>query len=111
MTVGACSSLPTLSGLSVRIALHAGPVFEVVDPITRRLNVYGAHVNRTARMEPVTVPGSVYVSEQFVGMLAAERIESGIPGNTAFAWDYVGQLSLAKNFGVQRVYQLRRVGS
>lgn len=101
-------SLP--NDLSVRIALHAGPVFEGRDPITRRDNFYGSHVNRAARIEPVTLPGCVYASGQFAAMLAVEQAaikqgaqEAGEP----FACEYVGTIALAKGFGPQAVYQVR----
>jgi class 3 adenylate cyclase len=47
--------LPT--DTTVRIGLHAGPVFPHLDPVTERPNFFGGHVNRAARIEPVTVPG------------------------------------------------------
>ena len=43
-------------GLQIRIALHAGPVFQAADALTGRQNLYGAHVNRAARLEPRTPP-------------------------------------------------------
>ena len=35
------------AAMSIRIALHAGPVFEGMDAITGRTNFFGSHVNRT----------------------------------------------------------------
>lgn len=103
--------LPTK--LSLRIGLHAGPVYEDKDPITGRVNYYGGHVNRAARIEPVTIPGRVYASEQFISLLASE--EAGLQLNAKekgehidFPWiyEYVGTLSLAKKFGEQKIYHL-----
>ncbi|OAN49881.1 hypothetical protein A6A04_18690 [Paramagnetospirillum marisnigri] len=101
--------------LSLRISLHAGPVFQATDPICGRPNFYGSHINRAARLEPVTVIGHVYATQQFVAVLTAEqsaaRSEAQNRGDDfveRFACEYVGVLSLAKDFGKQAVYHLRR---
>ena len=98
------------SHLTMRIALHAGPVFEEKDPFTNRKSFYGSHVNRAARIEPVTAPGCVYASEQFVAMLTMEQMRKhhNKLSRSEFACDYVGTLSLAKDFGPQAVYQIRK---
>ena len=96
--------------IAVRIALHAGPVFPGVDPFTGRKNLYGSHVNRAARLEPVTIPGQVYASEQFATMMMDEVSceAQGFASDVAETFEYVGILALAKGFGVQPVYRLRR---
>jgi class 3 adenylate cyclase len=101
--------------LNLRISLHAGPVFQATDPICGRTNFYGSHINRAARLEPVTVIGHVYATQQFVAVLTAEqsalRSEAQNRGEDfeeKFACEYVGVLSLAKDFGKQTVYHLRR---
>src|SRR5260370_17996085 len=43
-------------GLSMRIALHAGPVYPFLDPITHTVNYTGTHVSRPARIDPITPP-------------------------------------------------------
>lgn len=91
------------AGTSVRIALHTGPVFTAVDPVIRRRSFFGSHVTRAARIEPVTAPGSVYVSEQTAALLAAS-------GTREFACDYLGMLALAKGYGSGRLYRVRRSG-
>jgi class 3 adenylate cyclase len=85
--------------LSIRLGGHFGPVFEALDPVQGLTNFFGAHVSRTARIEPVTPPGEVYVTEQFAARLALE------PGG-AFACDYVGQVPAAKDYGTLRMYHL-----
>ena len=85
----------------IRLGLHAGPVFPSMDPIIGQQNFFGSHVNMAARIEPITPPGAVYVSEQFASLLVA----SGAPG---FACDYMGNVALAKGFGVHPIYRLRR---
>ena len=85
--------------LSLRIALHAGPIFEIMDPITERKDFTGVHVSRGARIEPKTPPGQVYASENFAALAAAQRI-------TDFRCEYVGQLPLAKGYGTFGTYHV-----
>jgi class 3 adenylate cyclase len=87
--------------VSLRIALHAGPVYQYEDPITGRRNYSGTHVSRAARIEPITPPGQVYASEAFAALAAAESVKS-------FACDYVGQQALAKSHGTLPTYHVRR---
>lgn len=86
--------------LNFRIALHAGPVFECRDPVTRRPTFVGTHVSRAARIEPVTPPGQVYASQSFAALAAAS-------GARGFACDYVGVVPLAKRYGSFPLYHLR----
>ncbi len=76
--------------LTMRIGLHAGPIFSYEDPITGYQNFTGRHTIRGARIEPVTLPGQVYASREFTALAAA-----------AFADDFtctpVGRVTLAKN--------------
>ena len=76
-------------GLNLRIALHAGPVYEFDDPITGNRSYSGTHVSRAARIEPITPPGQVYASEAFAALAAARKADG-------FTCDYVGQTPLAK---------------
>ena len=86
---------------AVRIALHAGAVYVGHDPIVGRDNYFGASVTRTARIEPITPPGSVYASEAFAASLAAE-------GGADYLLEYVGRLDLAKGYGESRIYRVGR---
>jgi len=99
--------------MSVRIGVHAGPVFEGTDPLTGLINYYGSHVNRAARLEGATLPGNVYASEQFAALLTAEQRAAWQTGSrgarpSTFACDYIGTLALPKDFGMQPTYHLRR---
>lgn len=101
--------------LGVRISLHAGPVYEAMDPFRGMLNYYGGHINRAARLEPVTVIGEIYTTEQFISFLIAEQsnkrseaFQRGQPFIEKFACKYVGNVSLAKGFGPQPIYHLKR---
>jgi len=88
-------------GLNLRIALHAGPVYEFDDPITGSRNYIGTHVSRAARIEPITPPGQVYASEAFAALSAAQRRRD-------FTCDYVGQTPMAKGYGTLPMYHVRR---
>jgi class 3 adenylate cyclase len=89
------------AGTSIRIGMHTGPVFPAQDPLVGRPGYFGSHVVRAARIEPVAAPGSIYVSAEFAGCLAAR-------GESGFATDYLGVLPLAKGFGEGALYRLRR---
>jgi class 3 adenylate cyclase len=86
--------------LNLRIALHAGPVYEFKDPITGRRNYSGTHVSRAARIEPITPPGQVYASEAFAALAAAQHTRT-------FNCNYVGQTPMAKGYGTLPVYHVR----
>jgi class 3 adenylate cyclase len=86
--------------LNLRIALHAGPVYEFNDPITKRISFSGTHVSRAARIEPITPPGQVYASEAFAALSAAKSVRD-------FTCDYVGQTPMAKGYGTLRTYHVR----
>lgn len=88
--------------MNLRIALHAGPVYRNVDPITGRVNYVGNHVNHAARIEPITPPGRVYASQAFAAMAASEKVQS-------FTCDYVGQVLWAKHYGSFPTYHVHRV--
>ena len=88
--------------LSLRIALHAAPVYSCVDPVTQQPNYLGVHVSRAARIEPITPPGQIYASQAFAALASAQRVSE-------FTCDYVGQTSLAKGYGTYPTYHLRRL--
>jgi class 3 adenylate cyclase len=87
--------------LSVRVGLHAGPVYCVWEPLLDRTNFFGFHVNQAARIEPITNPGNVYASESFASLLLADR------GNS-FDCRYVGIVVLPKKFGSYPIYHIKR---
>ncbi len=89
-------------GLNLRIALHAGPVYELDDPITGNRTYSGTHVSRAARIEPITPAGQVYASEAFAALCAAQHVRT-------FTCDYVGQTPMAKGYGTLPTYHVRSV--
>jgi anti-sigma regulatory factor (Ser/Thr protein kinase) len=95
----------------LRIGLHAGPVLETDHPLTGQRLIYGSNVNRAARIEPISVPGKIYASEQFVALLTAEesshRHEAGQRGRSyaqRYLVEYVGVQILPKDYGEQAIY-------
>ena len=84
---------------NIRIALHAGPAYEIDDPVTGRPGFAGMHISRAARIEPVTPPGEVYVSEAFAALLAFDDNQE------RFA---CGTVPMAKEYGRFRTYRLAR---
>jgi class 3 adenylate cyclase len=85
--------------MNLRIALHAGPVYSCIDPVTRQPNYIGTHVSRAARIEPITPPGQVYASQAFAALASAQHV-------TEFTCDYVGQTPLAKGYGIFPTYHV-----
>lgn len=91
---------------TVRIGMHAGPVYPHWDKLIGRQNFYGTHVNRAARIEPKTLPGCVYTSEQYAALLAVEPDHD-------FVCSYLGMETLGKEHDRFRcaLYRLTRKGN
>ena len=87
--------------LGIRLSGHIGPIFPMWDPVMRRPSFFGAHIVRAARMEPVTPPGAVLVTEPFAAALE-------LSGCTDLGCEYVGHLPAAKDYGRLRMYALER---
>jgi class 3 adenylate cyclase/tetratricopeptide (TPR) repeat protein len=87
--------------LTIRIGVHAGPVYVNFDPVVREISFTGAHVSRAARIEPITHEGEVFASEEFAALAAADQ-------SKGFSCDLVGTTALAKSYGLFRVYSLER---
>jgi class 3 adenylate cyclase len=91
--------LPATLGL--RLGLDAGAVFEIRDPILKSPGFTGSHVMRTARLEPSTPPGEVYVTEAFAALITLLEPRD-------LTCEYVGMMKTPKNYGRLRTYLLRR---
>ncbi|NES99087.1 MAG: DUF4071 domain-containing protein [Sphaerospermopsis sp. SIO1G1] len=87
--------------LNLRISLHAGPVNEYMNPITKNKSYIGTHVSYAARIEPITPPGKVYSSQAFAALTCSMGIKN-------FTCDYVGQIPFAKGYGTFPTYHVRR---
>jgi hypothetical protein len=90
-----------LAGLELRLSAHYGPVFSGHDPVERRATYFGTPLSFAARIEPVTPPGMIFVTEAFAAQLALEAPE-------AFLVEYAGEITLAKAYGQSRLFGLRR---
>jgi DNA-binding SARP family transcriptional activator len=91
-----------LRGLrGLRLAAHAAPVFEGWDPIAGARLFFGAGVTQTARIEPRTPEGEVYVTHPFAALAA-------LSGNISIACQYVGTLPTAKGYGSLPLYALHQ---
>jgi class 3 adenylate cyclase len=86
---------------TVRMGLHAGPVYPGVDPLIEKKNFFGSHVNRAARIEPVTTPGCAFASEQFAALLTVEA-------GDRFICEFIGVEPLAKGYDRCPLYRLGR---
>jgi class 3 adenylate cyclase len=98
------SELDTGVHMSMRIGLHYGPVQRVFDRVQGRVGYMGIHVVQAARIEPIAVPGMIYVSEAFAAALA-------IDAETGLVCDYLGEVETAKKFGRVPLYELRSRGA
>ena len=85
--------------LALRLGAHIGPVFPTQDPVIGGDAFMGAHVSRTARIEPVAPPGAVYVTDAFAAALALAE--------SRYRCDYVGHIPAAKGYGYLPMYRLR----
>jgi adenylate cyclase len=86
--------------LQLRVAIHYGPVHPVHDPILDRPSFAGREIIRAARMEPITPPGEIFVTEQLASALF-------LSGESGLRCDYVGVLPSAKGFGSFRMYAIK----
>jgi class 3 adenylate cyclase len=90
--------------LQLRIAIHYGPAHPVHDPILDRPSFAGREIIRAARIEPVTPPGEIYVTEQLASALF-------LAGVRDYRCDYVGLQPAAKGFGNFRMYSIKPRGA
>ncbi len=88
-----------LREIELRLAVHFAPAFAGHDPVENQPNYYGSQLSFTARIEPVTPPGMIFVTEAFAARLALEAPER-------FAAEYAGEVELAKRFGKYRLFSL-----
>lgn len=95
---------PTLPGalgaLELRLAAHYAPVFAGRDTVEDADTFFGTQLSFTARIEPVTPPGMIFVTEAFAAQLALEAPDD-------FVLEYAGEVRLAKAYGQSRLFSLR----
>lgn len=86
-----------------RIAGHFGEFDTFEDPILGGVNMLGSNINATARIEPITRAGEVFVTKQF-----KDAIEALPEALSHVKFDELGIIPLAKNFGERELYRLYR---
>ena len=86
--------------VNIRIGLHAGPVYRSYDALIEKDSYYGAHVNRAARIEPITDEGQIFASDSFAA-LAMTTMAKG------FRCDYAGTRKLPKGAGTISAFLVR----
>ena len=89
----------TNKALRCRVALNAGSVFAIREPMSGAFSFVGSPTNRAARIEPIVQEGQIYASEYFAALANVETLED-------FALEYVGNRILPKNYGTSRVFAL-----
>lgn len=89
------------AAMSVRIGVHAGPLYRIYDPVIGHWSYTGAHVTRAARLEPSTDPGKVFATLAFVALAAAERASE-------FSCRSAGRRELVKGAGEFELFELTR---
>ena len=94
------SQHPNQPRIALRLGVHFGPMLCRHDPLLGRENIFGNHVSRTARIEPVTPPGQTYVTDAFAARLQLEQ-------ESAFTTEYVGAIEAAKGHGSLPMYLLK----
>ena len=87
--------------IALRLGGHVGPIYRMRDPVLKRMSFTGAHVTRAARIEPITPEGAIYVTEAFAAALT-------MTPKSEFTCEYVGQISAPKDYGIMRLYSLKR---
>jgi class 3 adenylate cyclase/tetratricopeptide (TPR) repeat protein len=90
-------SLP--ADLGIRIALHAGPVFSMFNPLVRHIAFTGRHMNLAAALETTTKKGEIFTTEHFAVLASTSA-------HPSFFCEYIGQRTLPADAGAVRVYRL-----
>jgi hypothetical protein len=85
--------------LGIRIALHAGPVFSMFNPMIHRVGFSGWHMNLAAALEPITSKGEIFCTEHFAVLATTST-------TTNFFCEYIGQRSLPADPVGLKVYRL-----
>ena len=88
--------------LALRVGGHYGPVYEKKDPFLERMGVFGNEVSYAARIEPLTVPGSIYISEAFACSLAVNAADK-------FRSESVGTMNPRKGSEPIKLFSLRKI--
>ncbi|WP_262693874.1 adenylate/guanylate cyclase domain-containing protein [Kordiimonas aquimaris] len=88
--------------LALRIGGHYGPVHSLEDPFLHKSGIFGREVTVAARIEPVTAPGSIFVSEPFACALVLNNQHE-------FRCEPMPEPVFGKNTGPMTLFSLRRI--
>lgn len=86
-----------------RIAIHYGEFLTVHDPFQARAGCFGKEIIHTARIEPITMPGHIWVTPTVKTFI--ESRESGEDAQLMKFIDH-GDLELAKCFGTDHIFEV-----
>ena len=90
--------------LKPRIAAHYGNVLVVEDPLKEgQINIFGGDINNTARMEPITRPGEIFVSVEFKD---AFEFDSNTQQAAKVRFDPLGYTQLAKGSATFEIFRM-----
>jgi class 3 adenylate cyclase len=84
-----------------RIAGHFGLVNYFEDPLLNRNNTISNEVNTAARIEPVTRPGEIFVSEEF-----KDAFEQQTEEQSMVKFERLGRIPLAKGHGDKVLHRM-----
>lgn len=87
--------------LGLRVAVHAGPVLALADPLLGRPAALGAHIQRPQQILPAVPAGEAYASREFAALCGAERI-AGV------ACEFLGRRPTTQMFEEAVLYRLSR---
>lgn len=83
-----------------RIAGHFGKFEVLFDKVSGKINVLGTDVNLAARIEPITTPGEIFVSQSFKNQIPKGSLDIEI------RFDDMGIVKLPKESGQINAYRL-----
>lgn len=90
-----------------RIAGHYGHAHVVENPFNpEQLDLLGEHINATARIEPITHPGEIFVSVDFKAAYE-QQYHDNDDTNRDIRFDDLGTIKLAKDFDEFEIFRLR----
>lgn len=94
-----------IKNLFPRIACHFGRFDIYDDPLLdNKTNALGKNINTSARIEPITRPNEIYVTEEFKSQIESSPVSEDFK----VMFDELGEIPLAKNFGSHNLYRLRK---
>ncbi|MGJ8669926.1 MAG: tetratricopeptide repeat-containing protein [Oceanococcus sp.] len=88
-----------LGNLQIRVGAHFAPAYAGYDTVSAQPSFYGTQLSFAARVEPVTPPDTVFVTEAFAAELKLEVGE-------LFRLEYAGEIQLAKRYGSFRLFRV-----